>query len=176
MGLEPPWSVSEAARRSIDMAYSGSCPSGGYDVLFKVAELLGGKLLAIPMHVQAGSDAVLQRAKHMGVMDILKRAGVTVIEVAGCGACLAAGPGGPNKGETVISTTNRNFHGRMGDGEAFLANVGVVAATALLGRIPSMEEDLHFLGESADLDGLKPAPPDTFSGRRRLGSVPLQPS
>jgi 3-isopropylmalate/(R)-2-methylmalate dehydratase large subunit len=154
--------LTEAAGRSIDMAYSGSCTSGSFDVLFKLAQILGGKHVAIPMHVQAGSDAVLQLAKRTGVMDILERAGVTVIEVAGCGACLAAGPGGPNKGETVISTTNRNFHGRMGDGDAYLANVGVVAATALLGRIPSMEEYLHVLAESADLSGLQPAPPVTF--------------
>jgi 3-isopropylmalate/(R)-2-methylmalate dehydratase large subunit len=142
--------LTEAAGRSIDLAYSGSCTSGSYDVLFKLAQLLAEKHVAIPMHVQAGSDAVLQLAKHTGVIDTLERAGVTVIEVAGCGACLAAGPGGPNKGQTVISTTNRNFHGRMGAGDAYLANVGVVAATALLGRIPSMEEYLHVLAESAD--------------------------
>jgi 3-isopropylmalate/(R)-2-methylmalate dehydratase large subunit len=167
--------LTEAAGRPIDMAYSGSCTSGSYDVLIKLAEILAGKHIAIPMHVQAGSDAVLQVARQTGVIDILEGAGVTVIEVAGCGACLAAGPGGPNKGETVISTTNRNFHGRMGDGEAYLANVGVVAATALLGRIPSMDEYLHVLGDAAALNDLKPAPPATFPGRRSLGTIPLQP-
>src|SRR5260221_7269779 len=168
--------LTEAAGIQIDMAYSGSCTSGSYAVLFRLAEVLGGKQVAIRMHVQAGSDAVLQLAKQTGVIDILEGAGVTVIEVAGCGACLAAGPGGPKKGEKVISSTNRNFHGRMGDGEAYLANVGVVAATALLGRIPSMEEYLHVLGESADLSGLKSAPPDTYPGRRGRGNVPVQPS
>jgi homoaconitase/3-isopropylmalate dehydratase large subunit len=168
--------LTEAAGRPIDMAYSGSCTSGSYEVLFRLAEILDGKRVAIPMHVQAGSDVVLQLAKQTGVIDILEGAGVTVIEVAGCGACLAAGPGGPHKGETVISSTNRNFHGRMGDGEAYLANVGVVAATALLGRIPSMEEYLQVLGESGDLSGLKPAPPTTLPGRRVLGMGPVQPS
>jgi 3-isopropylmalate/(R)-2-methylmalate dehydratase large subunit len=168
--------LTEAAGRPIDMAYSGSCTSGSYDVLFRLAEIFDGKHVSIPMHVQAGSDAVLQLAKQTGVIDILEGAGVTVIEVAGCGACLAAGPGGPKKGETVISSTNRNFHGRMGDGDAYLANVGVVAATALLGRIPSMEEYLHVLGESADLRGLRPPPPNNFPGRRGIGNIPLQPS
>ena len=140
--------LGEAAGTRVDMAYSGSCTSGSYEVLQRLAELLDGKHVAIPMHVQAGSEQVLQRAKDSGIVDMLERAGVVVIEVAGCGACLAAGPGGPALGQSVISTTNRNFDGRMGEGDAYLANVGVVAVTALLGKIPTMEEYVDVLGQA----------------------------
>src|SRR5262249_11502712 len=130
--------------------------AGSYEILLRLAEILLDKTITIPMHVQAGSDAVLQQAKEAGIVDVLKAAGVTLIEVPGCGACIAAGPGGPDKGKAVISATNRNFAGRMGDGDAYLANVGVVAASALLGRIPTMEEYMAVLAASADLSHLKP--------------------
>jgi 3-isopropylmalate/(R)-2-methylmalate dehydratase large subunit len=137
--------LNEVARSKVDMAYSGSCTAGSYEILLRLAQILHGKTIVIPMYVQAGSDAVLQQAKERGIVDVLEASGVTIIDVPGCGACLAAGPGGPEKGKTVISTTNRNFAGRMGEGDAFLANVGVVATTALLGRIPSMEEYIDAL-------------------------------
>jgi homoaconitase/3-isopropylmalate dehydratase large subunit len=148
--------LTEVANSKVDMAYSGSCTAGSYEVLLRLAEILHGKTIVIPMHVQAGSDAVLQRAKENGIVDLLQGSGVTMIDVPGCGACLAAGPGGPEKGQTVISTTNRNFAGRMGDGDAYLANVGVVATAALLGRIPTMEEYIAALESASDLSHLKP--------------------
>jgi 3-isopropylmalate/(R)-2-methylmalate dehydratase large subunit len=147
--------LNDVAHSKVDMAYSGSCTAGSYEILLRLAEILSGKVIVIPMHVQAGSDAVLQQARERGIIDLLKASGVTMIDVPGCGACLAAGPGGPEKGKTVISTTNRNFAGRMGDGDAFLANVGVVATTALLGRIPTMEEYILALEGATDLGHLK---------------------
>jgi 3-isopropylmalate/(R)-2-methylmalate dehydratase large subunit len=147
--------LNEVANSKVDMAYSGSCTAGSYEILLRLAEILNGKTIVIPMHVQAGSDAVLQRAKENGIVDLLQGSGVTMIDVPGCGACLAAGPGGPEKGQTVISTTNRNFAGRMGNGDAYLANVGVVATTALLGRIPTMEEYIAALEAATDLSHLK---------------------
>jgi 3-isopropylmalate/(R)-2-methylmalate dehydratase large subunit len=151
--------LTDVAHRKVDMAYSGSCTAGSYEILLRLAEILSGKTVAIPMHVQAGSDAVLQRAKETGIVDLLKASGVTIIDVPGCGACLAAGPGGPDKGKAVISTTNRNFAGRMGEGDAYLANVGVVATAALLGMIPTMEEYMASLEEATDLSHLKPPLP-----------------
>jgi 3-isopropylmalate/(R)-2-methylmalate dehydratase large subunit len=156
--------LTEVAKSKIDMAYSGSCTAGSYEMLLRLAEIVHGKTIVIPMHVQAGSDAVLQQAKEGGIMEVLQAAGVTIIEVPGCGACLAAGPGGPEKGQTVISTTNRNFAGRMGEGEAFLANVGVVATTALLGRIPTMEEYIAALEAATDLSQVKRPPPAPGEG------------
>jgi 3-isopropylmalate/(R)-2-methylmalate dehydratase large subunit len=147
--------LNDVAHNKVDMAYSGSCTAGSYEILLRLAEILSGKAIVIPMHVQAGSDAVLQQAREKGIIDVLKASGVTIIDVPGCGACLAAGPGGPEKGKTVISTTNRNFAGRMGDGDAFLANVGVVATAALLGQIPTMEEYILTLEGAADLGHLK---------------------
>src|SRR5215469_16351891 len=156
--------LTEAANTQIDLAYAGSCTAGSYEILLRLAEMLYGKTIAIPMYVQAGSDAVLQQAKEGGIIAVLQAAGVTIIEVPGCGACLAAGPGGPEKGKTVMSTTNRNFAGRMGEGDAFLANVGVVATTALLGRIPTMEEYLAALQAATYLSHVQRPPPATRRG------------
>ena len=71
---------------------------------------------------------------------MLIAAGVQMIEEPGCGACINAGPGGPRKGQVAISATNRNMPGRMGEGDAYLANPRVVAASAVLGYIAGPEE------------------------------------
>jgi homoaconitase/3-isopropylmalate dehydratase large subunit len=63
-----------------------------------------------------------------------------MIEEPGCGACINAGPGGPQRGQTAISATNRNMPGRMGDGDAYLANPYVVAASAVNGFICGPED------------------------------------
>ena len=67
-------------------------------------------------------------------------AGVNMIEEPGCGACINAGPGGPKKGQVAISATNRNMPGRMGEGDAYLANPDVVAASAVRGFICGPED------------------------------------
>lgn len=87
----------------------------------------------------------MRAAQSEGLHEILVRAGVEVITQPGCGACVNAGPGGPRKGQTAISATNRNMPGRMGDGDVFLSNPSVLAASAVLGRIAG-PEDLAPLG------------------------------
>lgn len=132
--------LSEVAGTHLDKAYVGSCTAGSYETLRAMAGVVRGKRVAIETHIQPGSIEVLRKAQRDGILDVLQKAGITVIPEPGCGACLAAGPGGPQKDEVVISATNRNFPGRMGDGDVYLANPSVVAAAAILGRIPTMDE------------------------------------
>lgn len=132
--------LEQVAGTSIDKAYNGSCTAGSIGVLRDIAAIVQGKRVVVETHVQPGSIEVLREAVSTGVIQTLEDAGITVIKEPGCGACLAAGPGGPKEGKTVISGTNRNFSGRMGDGDAYLANPKVVAVAALLGHIPSMYE------------------------------------
>jgi 3-isopropylmalate/(R)-2-methylmalate dehydratase large subunit len=94
----------------------------------------------IPTFIQYGSERVREEAKRRGLHDMLLAAGVEMIEEPGCGACINAGPGGPQKGQVAISATNRNMAGRMGEGDAYLANPLVVAASAVQGYICGPED------------------------------------
>jgi 3-isopropylmalate/(R)-2-methylmalate dehydratase large subunit len=124
----------------LDMAYAGSCTAGDIASIEMYARVLRGRRVRIPMFVQYGSERVREEAKRRGMHDVLLAAGVRMIEEPGCGACINAGPGGPQRGQVAISATNRNMPGRMGDGEAYLANPLVVAASAVQGYICGPED------------------------------------
>ena len=119
----------------LDLAYAGSCTAGDITSITMYAEVLRGRRVAIPTFIQYGSERVREEAKRRGLHQALLAAGVHLIEEPGCGACIDAGPGGPQKGQVAISATNRNMPGRMGEGEAYLANPSVVAASAVRGFI-----------------------------------------
>ena len=119
----------------LDMAYAGSCTAGDITSILMYAEVLRGRKVKIPTFIQYGSERVREDAKRRGVHQVLLAAGVHMIEEPGCGACINAGPGGPQKGQVAISATNRNMPGRMGEGDAYLANPYVVAASAVRGFI-----------------------------------------
>jgi 3-isopropylmalate/(R)-2-methylmalate dehydratase large subunit len=124
----------------IDMAYAGSCTAGDITSIEMYAQVLKGRKVRIPTFIQYGSLRVRDEAKRRGLHDILLAAGVQIIDEPGCGACINAGPGGPQRGQRVISATNRNMPGRMGDGDAFLANPLITAASALIGCISGPED------------------------------------
>jgi homoaconitase/3-isopropylmalate dehydratase large subunit len=96
----------------------------------------GTRLIVIP-----ASSEVLQDALAAGYVQTFLEAGA-MLGVPGCGPCMGNHLGIPASGETVISTANRNFRGRMGNPEAdiYLASPQVVAASAVLGRIAGPEE------------------------------------
>src|SRR5213593_1109140 len=119
----------------LDLAYAGSCTAGDITSITMYAEVLRGRSVAIPTFIQYGSERVREEAKRRGLHQALLAAGVHLIEEPGCGACIDAGPGGPQKGQVAISATNRNMPGRMGEGDAYLANPYVVAASAVRGFI-----------------------------------------
>jgi 3-isopropylmalate/(R)-2-methylmalate dehydratase large subunit len=124
----------------VDMAYAGSCTAGDLTSIQMYAQVLRGRTVRIPTFIQYGSERVREEAKRRGIHDILVSAGVHMIEEPGCGACINAGPGGPQKGQVAISATNRNMPGRMGEGDAYLANPLVVAASAVQGFICGPED------------------------------------
>lgn len=124
----------------VDMAYAGSCTAGDITSVSMYAKVLKGRHVRIPTFIQYGSERVREEAKRLGIHQTLLAAGVQIIEEPGCGACINAGPGGPQKGQSAISATNRNMPGRMGEGDAFLANPYVVAASAVLGYISGPED------------------------------------
>ncbi|MFK8003354.1 MAG: aconitase family protein [Polyangiales bacterium] len=132
---------------AIDIAYGGSCTGGKksdmdmYARVFKAAVERG---LRVPEHVecyiQYGSQNIRKYAESMGYPEIFAKAGATVIPPS-CGACINAGPGASrNQSQVSISAQNRNFPGRSGPGEVYLASPLTVAASAIAGRIVSPDE------------------------------------
>ena len=123
---------------TIDQAYLGSCTNGRIEDLRAAAAILKGKKVSpdVRMIVVPASEKVLKQALEEGLISIFVDAGAFVCS-ATCGACLGGYLGVLAKGERCISTTNRNFIGRMGhkDSEVYLANPAVVAASAITGRI-----------------------------------------
>ncbi len=122
----------------IDQAYLGSCTNGRIEDLRIAAELLKGKKISreVRMIVIPASKRVFEHALEEGLIKIFLEADAFVCGPT-CGACLGGHMGVLASGERCISTTNRNFIGRMGhkDSEVYLANPAVVAASALEGRI-----------------------------------------
>ncbi|MEM5289889.1 aconitase family protein [Paraburkholderia sabiae] len=131
----------------VDIAYGGSCTGGKredlrrcYDVIrwalehgLKVAE-------STRFILQFGSQDVRDYCVREGMLDIFERAGVELIE-PGCGACVNAGPGVSERADQVtVSAINRNFPGRSGPGQVWLASPSTVAASAVAGHITSFEQ------------------------------------
>jgi len=127
----------------IDQAYLGSCTNGRIEDLRIAAELLKGKKVSpeVRMIVIPASKKVFEHALEEGLIKIFLEADAFVCGPT-CGACLGGHMGVLASGERCISTTNRNFIGRMGhkDSEVYLANPAVVAASALEGRITDPTE------------------------------------
>lgn len=135
--------VSEIDEIKIDQVIIGSCTNGRLEDLQQAAEVLKGhkvhpdvRCIIIP-----GSQQVYMDAIHQGLVDIFVEAGCAV-STPTCGPCLGAHMGIMTAGEKAVSTTNRNFRGRMGhvDSEVYLAGPYVAAASAVLGRIAVPEE------------------------------------
>lgn len=127
----------------IDQAYLGSCTNGRIEDLRVAAKLLKGKKVnhEVRMIVVPASEKVFQQAIEEGLIQTFLNAGAFVCGPT-CGACLGGHMGVLASGERCVSTTNRNFTGRMGhkDSEVYLANPAVVAASAITGRITDPAE------------------------------------
>ncbi len=130
--------VGEHAGVRVDQAYIGACVGAKLDDLTMAAEVLRGRKVApgVRLLVAPASARVTREATETGVLGTLLDAGA-ILMPSGCGACAGMGAGLLASGEVCISTTNRNFKGRMGDAGSFvyLANPYSVAAAAVAGRI-----------------------------------------
>lgn len=130
--------LKDAAGLRLDQVLIGSCTNGRLDDLEIAAAILKGKKIAkhIRLLVIPGSRDILLDAMRSGVLETLVEAGAVILN-PGCGPCLGAHQGILAAGERCLATTNRNFKGRMGSGEAevYLCSPEVAARSALAGEI-----------------------------------------
>jgi 3-isopropylmalate/(R)-2-methylmalate dehydratase large subunit len=128
--------VREVQNTEIDKAYIGSCTGAKLSDLRTAAKILKGKKVKIRTEVLPAAQSIYFKAIKEGLIEIFMEAGV-VVGPPTCGACCGAHMGVLAKDEICISTTNRNFPGRMGhvDSKTYLASPLVVAASALTGKI-----------------------------------------
>jgi 3-isopropylmalate/(R)-2-methylmalate dehydratase large subunit len=130
--------VSNLADVEIDQAVIGSCTNGRLEDLRVAAGILDGEKIhpGLRCIVIPGSQKVYLDAVHEGLIDIFVNAGA-VVSTPTCGPCVGGYMGVLAAGETCISTTNRNFIGRMGsvESEVYLSSPAVAAASALTGKI-----------------------------------------
>ncbi len=135
--------ISQVGQVSIDQAIIGSCTNGRWSDMLLAAQILKGR--QVHPHVRCivlpGSQEVMKQMIREGVAEALIDAGVAV-STPTCGPCLGGHTGILAAGERCVSTTNRNFVGRMGDrtSEVYLANPAIAAASAVLGRLAGPDE------------------------------------
>ncbi|MBP1720034.1 MAG: 3-isopropylmalate dehydratase large subunit, partial [Deltaproteobacteria bacterium] len=135
--------ISAAGSVSIDQAVIGSCTNGRLDDLRTAARVLKGKKRApfVRLIIIPATQEIYRQAMKEGLLEIFLDA-QAVISTPTCGPCLGGYMGILAKGERAVTTTNRNFVGRMGhpESEVYLASAAVAAASAVLGKLGSPEE------------------------------------
>jgi 3-isopropylmalate/(R)-2-methylmalate dehydratase large subunit len=130
----------------VELAYGGTCTAGKNEDMDMYARVLAdalrhGKRVAdsVQFYIQFGSQETREYCLRKGYLDVFQRAGAHVIEPS-CGACINAGPGVSTRSDqVVISAQNRNFPGRSGPGQMYLASPLTVAASAVAGYIVEYE-------------------------------------
>ena len=133
----------ELSNVRIDQVFIGSCTNGRIEDMRVAASILKGRKISPDVRVVVipATPEVFREALHEGLIEIFMAAGCTV-GTSNCGPCLGGHMGVLADGERCVSTSNRNFVGRMGSpkSEAYLANPAVAAASAILGRIAHPDE------------------------------------
>jgi 3-isopropylmalate/(R)-2-methylmalate dehydratase large subunit len=130
----------------LDVAYAGSCTAGKKEDMDMYATVLQSAYAEglrvhpdVKLFIQCGSQEVRQYCEERGYLRLFEAMGAEFIE-PGCGACIAAGPGtSKTRDEVTISSQNRNFPGRSGPGQLYLASPYTVAASAIAGHIIEWE-------------------------------------
>jgi 3-isopropylmalate/(R)-2-methylmalate dehydratase large subunit len=130
----------------IELAYGGTCTAGKNEDMDMYAQVLAdalrrGKRVAgsVKFYIQFGSQETREYCVRKGYLEVFSKAGAIVIEPS-CGACINAGPGVSTRADqVVISAQNRNFPGRSGPGQMYLASPLTVAASAVAGYIVEYE-------------------------------------
>src|ERR1700704_402546 len=143
-------------RVRVDIAYAGSCTAGkkeDMDMYARVLEAAAerGERVApwVRFFIQCGSQDVKRYCEERGYLELFRKVGATFLEPS-CGACINAGPGVSKTGaEVTISAINRNFPGRSGPGQLYLANPYAVAASAIAGYITEWQPGMALAEPSA---------------------------
>jgi 3-isopropylmalate/(R)-2-methylmalate dehydratase large subunit len=135
--------ISQVGEVAIDQVVIGSCTNGRIEDLRVAAEIIKGRKVHpnVRLIVLPGTQEIYLQAVREGLVEAIVEAG-GAFSTPTCGPCLGGHMGILAKGERAVSTTNRNFVGRMGhpESEVYLASPAVAAASSLLGRIAGPEE------------------------------------
>jgi len=148
--------INEVEGIKIDSAFIGSCTNGRMEDLRKTASLLENRHVApgVVLKIVPATDDIWKKCLKEGLLDIYKKAGALVSN-AGCAGCAAGQVGQNGPGEITISTGNRNFPGKQGKGNVYLASPETVVASAIAGHITTPEKIP--LKPSVFISPLKPA-------------------
>ncbi len=132
--------VTEVQGRKIDSAFIGSCTNGRIEDLLLAADILNHKKIApgVVLKIVPSTDQIWQRALKEGLIPLFKEAGALVGN-AGCAGCAEGQIGQNGPGEVTVSTGNRNFPGKQGKGEVYLASPATAIASAIAGHITTAD-------------------------------------
>lgn len=134
-------SIDSVKGTKIDSAFIGSCTNGRIMDMRAAANVLEGRQVApgVVLKIVPGTNDVWKQCLDEGIIQIFKNAGA-MLSNAGCAGCAAGQVGQNGPGEVTISTGNRNFPGKQGKGEVYLASPATVAASAVAGVICSQDD------------------------------------
>ena len=153
--------LSQVKGTRIHSAFIGSCTDGRYEDMLAAARILEGRKVApgVVLKIVPSTDKVWRRCLDEGLTATFKEAGALVGN-AGCAGCAAGQIGQNGPGEVTVSTGNRNFPGKQGQGRVFLASPEIVAASAVRGFIVAPDEiDADIMMKPAEEEPYpKPAP------------------
>ena len=129
-------SVDEVEKAKIDVAWVGSCTGGKLEDVQAAADVIRGNQVAegVTFIVAPSTIGVMEEAGRRGYLRDILEAGGQIVQ-PGCGACIGMGPGTLKEGEVGIFASNRNFKGRAGKGNVYLASPASVAASAIEGKV-----------------------------------------
>ncbi len=155
--------VSEVHGRKIDSAFIGSCTNGRYEDMVAAAKILAKHKVApgVVLKIVPSTDKVWRKCLDRGLVDVFKKAGV-LFGNAGCAGCADGQIGQNGPGEVTVSTGNRNFTGKQGRGEVYLASPATVAASAAAGFITTADK---IPGEPGAFPVLMPKPEEVRAYR-----------
>jgi len=133
--------IGDVKKTKIDSGFIGSCTNGRIEDLRAAASVLEGRQVApgVVLKIVPSTDEVWSQALEEGLVQVFKNAGA-LLSNAGCAGCAAGQVGQNGQGEITISTGNRNFPGKQGKGEVYLASPAVVAASAVAGFITTPDD------------------------------------
>ncbi|UCB59574.1 MAG: homoaconitate hydratase [Thermoplasmatales archaeon] len=134
-------SIDEVLGEKVDSGFIGSCTNGRIDDMRAVAKILKGKKIATGriLKIVPSTDKIWKKCLDEGLIKIFKEAGA-LVGSAGCAGCAAGQIGQTGSGEIAVSSGNRNFLGKQGKGDIYLASPETVAASLLAGYITTVEK------------------------------------
>lgn len=132
--------VTEVQGKKIDSAFIGSCTNGRYEDLLLATNILSHNKVApgVVLKIVPSTDKIWKRALKEGLISLFKEAGALVGN-AGCAGCAEGQIGQNGPGEVTVSTGNRNFAGKQGKGEVYLASPATAVASAIAGHITTAD-------------------------------------